>query len=214
LLSIHLATNYAAVRAVSMRSLNRQRANIVFRSIVQQGLVLGPTEVSQRERIFDWDGVHRWYQSDIIVAHCRIGVPFNVLLTTVGQRHQRTGSVNLHATKLPDILDIFANEAYILWFADCGYEAVVVLKEGCTLTDQLKAWTHALLFATLAERLHAPGAMSSMTRPEGMRVTLQEVNELFVKYVPLLEQKGWDLSVAALETRAGVRTQLAVHNEK
>ena len=30
LLSIHLGTNYAAVKAVSMNSLNRQRANIVF----------------------------------------------------------------------------------------------------------------------------------------------------------------------------------------
>jgi hypothetical protein len=116
-----------------MRSLNRQRASIVFNSIVLHGSVLSPTEVSQHERVFERDGVIRWREEERIVAHCRIGVPFNVLLTTMGQRHQRTGSVNLYATKLSEILDVFANEGYILWFADCGHEAVIVLKEGCTL---------------------------------------------------------------------------------
>jgi hypothetical protein len=197
-----------------MRSLNRQRANIVFSSIVQHGSVLSPSEVSQRERIFEWDGVLRWYEFRHIMVHCRIGVHFNELLTTMGQRHPLTGSVNLRPTKLSEILDIFAKEAYILWFADYSNEAVIVLKEGCTPIDQLKAWTHVQLFATLGERLPALKAMPLMTRPDGMRLTLEEVNELFVKYVPLLEQKGWDLNIAALETRAGVRAQLGVHNEK
>jgi hypothetical protein len=132
----------------------------------------------------------------------------------MGQRHQQTGSVNLYATKLSEILDIFANERYILWFADCDYEAVIVLKEGCTPTDQLKAWAHALLFATVAERLRPLGSMERVVQTDGMKVTLREVNELFPMYVPVLEQKGWDLSIAALETRAGVRAQLGIHNEK
>jgi hypothetical protein len=38
--------------------------------------------------------------------------------------------------------------------------------------------------------------------------TLEEVNEHFAKYSAMLELKGWDLNVVALETRAGSRAQI------
>jgi hypothetical protein len=210
LLSIHLATNYAAVKAVSMRCLNRQRANIVFGSILQDGKVLTPLEVSQRERIFERDGVLRWVNGSII-GHCKIGVSLETLLSRMGQRHTRTGSLELQTIKLSEVMEIFVNEAYILWFVDNDDETMVVLKEGCTPIDQLKAWAHALL---LAQKLrghmttHKPAeddSISTNKRLALMRCTLEEANDNVMKETAGLEEKGWDLSIAALETRAGIR---------
>src|ERR1700753_1137715 len=76
LLAIHLGTNYLAVRAVCMQTLNRQRANLVFSSLLEQiasdkttnrgaktlpRLVYPtPEEVRLQERVFERDGVLRW----------------------------------------------------------------------------------------------------------------------------------------------------------
>jgi hypothetical protein len=219
LLSIHLATNYAAVKAVSMRSLNRQRTNIVFSNILQHGSVLSPTDVSQCERIFEQDGVLRWVDNRII-GHCKIGVPLEVLLGHMGQRHKRTGSLDLHTINLSDLIGVFVNEAYILWFTDVDYEALIVLKDGCTPIDQLKAWTHALLLARRLQsqlpkdKLKNDDASSPQGRLGEMRRTLTEANEVFAEYITILGQSGWDLDVAALETRVGVRAQIATIDGK
>ena len=102
LLTIHLWTNYRAVCAVSMRTLNRQRANIVFSNYLDmvsytksnaseksskqieidslgQDSVLTPEEVSLQEKIFEIDGVIRW-RGSTIVGFCAIGVPFRSIL--------------------------------------------------------------------------------------------------------------------------------------
>ncbi|KAH8677653.1 vitamin B6 photo-protection and homoeostasis-domain-containing protein [Xylariales sp. PMI_506] len=54
LIGIHLWTNYQAVRAVQMRSLNRQRAEIVASAYQRSGHVLHPYQVSSKERILTW----------------------------------------------------------------------------------------------------------------------------------------------------------------
>ena len=73
LLAIHLSMNYLAVRSVSMRTLNRQRANLVFSNYLDQliefdGQTKGsgnitfpsPEEISIQEKIFARDGVICW----------------------------------------------------------------------------------------------------------------------------------------------------------
>jgi hypothetical protein len=123
LLSIHLWTNYKAVRAVRMRTLNRQRANIVFSSYLQslsdggpykemrklwpktgqrveredmKYQLPSPREVSIKERIFELDGVMRWHDS-IIMGHCALGGPLKDILDIIlpSARHPMTGSYNL-----------------------------------------------------------------------------------------------------------------------
>jgi hypothetical protein len=90
-----------------------------------------------------------------------------------------------------------------------------VLKEGCTPIDQLKAWTHALLLAQkLTGRLseHKPGvddAPRADDRLAVLRSTLEDVSDIFVNYTTILGQKGWELDVAAMETRAGRRVGVA-----
>jgi hypothetical protein len=213
LLSVHLATNYAAVKAVSMRCLNRQRANIVFASILQHGEVPSPNHVSKQERVFERDGVLRWIDNRI-VGHCRIGVSLEALLSRMVPQHKRPGSLDARATAVSGLLDVFADEAYLLWFTESDDEAFIVLKHGCTPTDQLKAWAHALL---LAHGRYRPVPESETEDYDGfskrqlaeMRHTLLKTNEIFDKYSGTLKQKGWDLNVAVLETRAGTRVEMS-----
>ncbi|KAI0384872.1 DUF647-domain-containing protein [Hypomontagnella monticulosa] len=54
LVTIHLWTNYKAVRAVRMRTLNKQRLCIIIDELVRSGRVPTHAEVADRERILTW----------------------------------------------------------------------------------------------------------------------------------------------------------------
>jgi hypothetical protein len=217
LLSIHLATNYAAVKAVSMHCLNRQRANIVFSNILQHGEVLSPHQVSKHERVFERDGVLRWSDGQV-VGYCKIGIELRTLLSHIGFRDKQTGSVDMRGVDMSELLDVFADEAYILWPATVSHEAVIVLKEGCTPIDQLKAWAHALLLAR-RQRGRYPGSKpgDDDTSPSKdrlvaeLRRALEDIRGTFEEHVGALQDNGWDLDVAVLETRAGTRARVATH---
>lgn len=219
LLSVHLATNYAAVRAVSMRCLNRQRANIVLSRILEHGHVLGPADVSRRERIFERDGVLRWVD-DRIIGHCRIGVSVGAILQDMNtqRRHRQTGSLELQSVKLSDLMRVYDDEAYILWFGQSG-EALIALKQGCTTIDQLKAWMHALLLASRAkanavERQHVGDSAGAEGAPLAeLRMTLEQTRKAFDTCADKLRDMGWDLDTAALETRAGTRAAIGPNKD-
>ena len=227
LLSVHLATNYAAVKAVSMTSLNRQRANIVFSHILgtskfaaSESRVLSPKEVSELERVFERDGVLR--RGDDVLGYCSIGVSMQTLLSRihVDNHHTQSGAFGKLPIKVADLLDIFATEGYILWLPDISFydllmcEALIVLKKDCTALDQLKAWMHALILLQhrkmpkMSDTFNQPGWPGKdyeKPRLDELRTTLQKTRQVFSQYAPALKSKGWDLDVAALETRAGVR---------
>ena len=211
LLAVHLATNYAAVKSVCMRSLNRQRASIVLSQLLQDGRVLSPAEVSKKERIFERDGVLRW-TDDTILGLCSIGVPLKRLLSQIGQHHQHSGALHLQAVTLSDLVKLYQNDAYLLW--SCGPDAVIVLKE-CSPRDQLKAWTQALLLARKA-------STSRMSRGDGfntsdgqladLKSSLDEAQKLLNRYEAKMRDAGWDLELASLETRPGLRIQVETSN--
>jgi hypothetical protein len=208
LLSIHLATNYAAVNSVNMHSLNRQRANIVLSSLLHDGRILTPAGVSARERIFERDGALRWTDGSVL-GHCRIGVPLETMLHYMGHRHKRSGAIDLQDLSLAELVRLYQDEAYLLW--SCGSEAVIVLKQDCTPLDQLKAWAQALLLArkgTMRTKLRDAQHDTSGGRLAEFRSSLEEAQKLFTAYETKLRDAGWDLDVAVLETRAGVRIQV------
>lgn len=198
-----------------MRCLNRQRANIVFSALQQHGSVLTPLEVSSRERIFERDGVLRWNDGSIL-GSCRIGVTLETLLRQIGQQHKRTGSLNLQHVKLMDLMNVFAGEGYLLWFVASKCEALIVLKDGCTPIDQLKAWTHALLLAhhiqhhSLGHKSENDDTDSADPQLTAIRSTLQDTRKIFEVHAAVLEEKGWDLSIVAMETRAGSRALIHI----
>lgn len=213
LLSVHLATNYAAVKAVSMTSLNRQRANIVFSKLLDDNnpQVLSPTEVSDQERVFEKDGVLR--SDDTALGHCRIGVSLRALLRGMNlARQTQTGAFKDLPMKLSDILHVFANEGYVLWVNDSHTrEVLIVLKKDCTALDQLKAWLHALILVrVLASNPPSVFIKGEHVGVEAQRLaalsqTLHQSSEVLAKHTPALRRLGWDLETALLETRAGVR---------
>jgi hypothetical protein len=217
LLSVHLATNYAAVKAVSMRCLNRQRANIVLAGILQHGVVLRPADVSKRERIFERDGVLRW-TDDQILGHCRIGVTLETVLKCIGHQHARTGALDLQEVKMSELLHMYEDEGYILWFDYSQSEAMIVLKQDCTPIDQLKAWTHALIVVKGARAKKEKDGLQRQPDDDGSTLSkrvvadlqnaLRETHVLFAAFTGRLRDAGWDLDRAALETRAGTRAMM------
>lgn len=53
----HLCMNYKGVRCVELKTLNKQRASILFEWYQTMGYVPTPMKVAEMERILSWDGV-------------------------------------------------------------------------------------------------------------------------------------------------------------
>lgn len=212
LLSIHLEMNRRAVRAVSMRTLNRQRANLVYHSLCR-GHVPSPEEVSARERIFDRPGVLRAVD-DCILGYCTFGASLSSYFSTISAPHSTTGSTRLPSSALLKLLQPFADEKYLLWYDPVSLskqiQVHVALKQGASQRDQLAAWWHALALAEASVR----GTEADNDKVTGMSLldrTMSDVSSLMAKHAKALGDAGWDLSTAALET--GSNTRLAVRSE-
>jgi hypothetical protein len=114
LVGIHLWTNYKAVRAVQMRTLNRQRAEIVVREYQRSNRVLRPDEVSGKERILTWKA------------------PPVIFSTTFPQNGQIADS------------DLIAFEYEQFVISELGDTKLIFLKDGATPRDSLVAYVEAL----------------------------------------------------------------------
>ena len=210
LVSIHLAMNRAAVRAVSMHSLNRQRANIVFSTFLDQDKVLTPEEVSQQERIFEWDGVLRWRGSSPI-GKAKIGVPLKSLMSSWEPAHGSTGSIRDADFHLMRLVKIFSLEDYLLWYDVSSRVTLIVLKDGVSSKSQVKAWALGLWLAHRFNQQDATSASSdkSFDLLEG---TLMNLSKRWNSCIERLEAAGWDIDVANLETTPGTRICLRPNN--
>lgn len=210
LLAIHLYMNYMAVRAVSMRSLNRQRANIVLNHLIATEQALTPQQASQKERIFEHDGVLR-DQDGRRIGICHIGVSLQTIMRCLAQPTTVTGATIGSGPGLRDVIDLFAEEPYMLWRE--GENAFITLKSGSTTKDALKAWYHALILANDSTRHDQkedkdnPTTASDLEKRKLRDVArgLRRVNETFAKHAERLLEASWDLDVAALETKSGTR---------
>lgn len=204
LLTIHLLMNTSAVRAVSMRSLNRQRANIVFSHLLAYDKVLSPQDVSRRERIFERDGVIRGSHGQVI-GYCRIGVSLQQLMKAMSRGPRTTtGSVTLHGNELARLVEIYKSETYILWFNWELSTAYILLKQGTTTQAQLKAWSQGLLLAQRAAE-NSGGKDSDNLQFAALVASLEQTSKRFDEDTERLRAAGWDLDISALETRSGTR---------
>lgn len=186
---MHLTANYRAVRAVQMRTLNRQRANIVFSSVFEAVMTANPcttttietaptpAAVACQEGIFEWDGVLRWYPPQEmrgkVVGYCRIGVSVRDFLSSLLDS-QYDGNNDNRLSILPILTDLFSNEPYILYLHPHPrrrtkqgrlYNAVILLKQTAATSssqDILKSWAHALLAVKMLQSM----MMMMMMMPE------------------------------------------------
>ncbi|KAL8770352.1 MAG: hypothetical protein Q9209_003988 [Squamulea sp. 1 TL-2023] len=208
LLSIHLATNRAAVRAVSMHSLNRQRANLVISTYLDQDRIMNPKEVSIQERIFEWDGVLRWRSSSPFAA-ARFGLTLRDLLVSLAPAHERTGSISDAEARLTRLVHVYQQEDFLVWYDSPQRLGHITLKEGASAESQLKAWA---LVLWIAHRHHAagPDATSAAFEPslELHSRTLQELSSQWLECTSRLGNAGWDIGIASLETASGSRIRL------
>ena len=206
LLVVHLSMNYLAVKSVSMRSINRQRANIIFSSLLDNGPAPTPDQVSRQEHIFENSEVLRWKGTKPL-GKCEIGVAFDGLLHRIGNIHSKTGSAQELRLNITDLLDCFADEQYLLWIDAGKRTAVIVLCKDATVRSQIKAWSHALrtmqCFGTRTEIKPLDSDVLHL-----LQATLKEHNAVFEAWINQLEVTGWNTSTSAIEIARGNRIAL------
>lgn len=221
LLAVHLGMNYLAVKAVSMRTLNRQRANLAFRTLFQKfppskgnealGLEEFPTpdDISLQERVFERDGVLRW-QGDIILGYCRIGVPLRNILNVFDTSDNTTrGYSGTSSQNVAKLMDIFQDEGYIMWYDSPRKRFLICLKFPSDTEIQLRAWMHALFMA-----VHIESGMEDSPVIDIIATTRRDCRSWMEtnKILEGLRRVGWDLDTAALETKSGTRIRTKDQN--
>ncbi|KAF1989901.1 DUF647-domain-containing protein [Aulographum hederae CBS 113979] len=225
LIAIHLFINRLGVRAVKMRTLNRQRATVLFSNLLEHDKVLSPRDVSKREYIFEPQKKGSLVQtSGAVVGHCSIGVSLKPLLECLATSQDRrpTGSVSLGAVDLSVLLTLFRREWYMLWYrqiqprwyeqhASPRAEIFVSLKDGATSEAQLQAWYHAQLLAWVLAN-HDGTADAQDVLLSNVASTLEHTRAHFPMQAKRLRAVGWDLSVPCLETHSGSRIKGATES--
>ena len=201
--------NRAAVRAVSLHSLNRQRANIVLSNLLEDDRVMTPDEVSSQERIFNWDGILQWKGRPF--AKAMIGVKLHSLLKTLAPAHLVTGAIRDGNLILERLLKIYSHENFLVWYDWPKRTAYIVLKGQASPEAQLKAWTLALWGAHRFEEHYATGA-STENLLQLFEMTLRDISGLWDGYTERIIASGWDISIANLETYSGSRISLTAEN--
>ena len=203
LLSIHLAANHAAVKAVSLHSLNRQRANIVLSDIFDGREVPTPETVSVHERIFEWDGVLRWRNSAAF-ASARIGISLQEMLKMIAPAHHVTSAIRDNDSVLENLIRIHQGQDFLLWYCKVHKTAYIVLKKGSLAKTHLKAWAVGLRVAHQLKDIDA----TSATADKVLQVITSTITEISVQwddYVRRIRAAGWDTEIASLETTSGKR---------
>lgn len=210
--------NRAAVRAVQMRTLNRQRANLVFSTFLDQNKVLTPKEVSLQERIFEWDGVLRWRGSNAFAA-ATIGRPLRYLLAALAPAHEMTGSIRDGEAKVMRIIHLYSQEEFLVWYDARQQVGHITLKEGAGSKSQLKAWALLLWIAHRHRTYRAGGADATSAgfepRLDLHRTALQELTSTsrWLECMHRMQMAGWNLDTASLETTPGSRVHVQAETD-
>ncbi|KAI8634399.1 DUF647-domain-containing protein [Xylariaceae sp. FL1651] len=114
LVGLHLWTNYQAVRAVQMRTLNKQRATLLVTEFLHSGRVLRPDEVAAKEHILHWNAPNIDY----------------------ARKHPLAGEITTSN------LQKFHHMQYVIINGRKGQK--IYLKSGATTVDAIEAWITAL----------------------------------------------------------------------
>ncbi|KAF2759643.1 DUF647 domain protein [Pseudovirgaria hyperparasitica] len=236
LLVLHLMLNTLAVRAVCMRTLNRQRAGLVFQHLIApKNASMGvpsPAHIAACEYIFYPSSTLFLPVSAVTasstskrLAKAHIGVPLITLLSSLAPANQATLS-HFPRISISTLLEVFDSQNYILWPHPSTNTYLIILKRGCTPIDQIKAWWHACLLEHMRhqQREKQPVTKSEVKLEtvssaedavlERLRQSLEQLNSKFMEWVAELRVKGWDLDTAALETRTSVRIDVSGHSER
>lgn len=187
-----------------MRTLNRQRASIVYSWFWESGMVLTPNETARREAVLERSGVLRWADLSVM-GFAEVGVQFATVLTSLAPGW--AGSFD-QRRRIQQLASIFHMQQYMLWpTRKHGHPKVYIcLKTGATANDQVKAWCHALSVAKELRDEKGDDDEKRYERKIGiLRATMDEMNRSFPGFASKLATKGWDLKTACIETCSGYR---------
>ncbi len=190
LAGLHLLMNYRAVRSVRMRSLNRQRAAIVFREFLEHGTILDPEQVSRRESILRHGRGNLSSKSGDYTGYCDFGTYGDIRGWNPRGYHRYD----------------FEAPSYFLgvWHRGGNFYMRLALKEGTT--SPLSAWFDAVNHAYHFDMALKDG-LESHYENEIPRGYLSDEQKRTV--FDALAAAGWDLEVNALETRLPIRVRMA-----
>ncbi|KAJ5257230.1 hypothetical protein N7478_013334 [Penicillium angulare] len=252
LLTTHLAMNYKAVRAVQMTSINRQRANIIFSTILSQeyenqstAILEGnakpqtksklqetpltiptPAQVAYQERIFHTANALEWIpitsksikRTNLGTAEIGISIP-----TFLQNARGSKKTSNSYQIRVPikELHTLFAEEDYNLFLSPRGdstsikWHASILLKKGCDIRSQLKAWAHALLAARVLSQSNIGigidiGGNHGSVEASVLGILVKTLGFLngewrIERYLGAIVAEGWEVDIAALETKSGRR---------
>ncbi|KAF3929843.1 hypothetical protein ABW19_dt0200851 [Dactylella cylindrospora] len=204
LIVIHLWTNYRAVKAVTMVTLNRQRANLVISTFVDAGVVLSPKDVARKERILEWDGVLRWCNGAIL-GRGFIGTKLSTIVSPPSSSSEKKVASS-------DVAKACQNEQYMLQVKEGNgtrLEVYICLENGVTPANQLKAWMHGLLSAKgLSDRR----VQAERRESEALRAMMdakRQIDRTFDEFLKRLAEAGWNTGDPQFETVPSYRYERA-----
>lgn len=202
LVGVHLFTNYSGVRAVKMRTLNRQRATIVIREWLATNTILTPHDVALRESIL-----------------------FNTRgnMSSKGGQYTGTsdfggyGALKNHREWGADLYEFETEDYYLsVWNHARSFSMRIAIKDGNrSANDPLMAWFDAVAYAyrfDTAVLQQFSGADSYEKEVPGdypgRSGTGAVDRETKLAVLAALKEKGWEIENHALETRTPVRVRV------
>lgn len=217
LLTLHLWANWKAVKSVRLSSLSLERACILFRGVLE-GRMRSVDDVNQQESILSFQN-----------HSLRLGVSakefFSFMHNTVEGKSEISELVG-------QLLEIFANEKYLLWFDMRSGDGMILLKTSSTGETQAKSFCHFArcrhqrLSAAESEArmLTTQGNSDAMTQSSIAHVGTKEARAIFRVIVATLQQNkeewssvckqahdaGWKLESTNMIKGQGCRIQVDV----
>ncbi|EMC97228.1 hypothetical protein BAUCODRAFT_147370 [Baudoinia panamericana UAMH 10762] len=212
LLAIHLETNRRAVRAVVMRTLNRQRATLVFHHL-QRGHVPTPEEVSKQERIFERGGVLRSADGQTL-GFCAVGMPLRDPLWSLAFWDKPgRNAMQTSAKWLKKLVSTMAESPYVLMPLEQSSKHMqlsITLRKDATSGAAIEAWWQALAFAE-GWRATKLGHVTFTIEPQIWSVldaSAKSARALLERHRRPLVEAGWNLDNNALETGQSRRVRI------
>ena len=189
LVGVHLMMNYRAVRSVKMRSLNRQRATMVFREWLEHNTIMTPAQVNARESILRNGRGSLSSKTGDYTGTCGFGSYGDVVAWSPRGYHRY----------------MFETSTYFLgiWHRGGYFYMRIAMKEGAP--SALSAWFDAVNHAYHFDSALKDGLESHYENemPRGY-VSEDQKKTIFAA----LTAAGWDLDLPALETRSPVRIRV------
>ncbi len=143
-------------------------------------MVLDYLRVARQERIFtDSARIPIPQHVRSAYAHCALGVSFLSL----------SGRQPLSNEQMATLLEVFAHEKYILWSTSNPSRIAIVLKDGHSPHDHLKAWAHAHEVASIySGEAHPRGFGQTLAT---IRDELAKVSRIFPPFLQAAQEVGW-----------------------